>query len=44
MVFSDEPGVYVAGEYGIRIEDTVALMNGKVKSFMSLTDRNLLIL
>ncbi len=44
MVFSDEPGVYVAGEYGIRIEDTVALINGKVKSFMSLTDRNLLIL
>lgn len=44
MVFSDEPGVYVAGEYGIRIEDTVTLQNGKVKSFMSLTDRNLLIL
>ena len=44
MVFSDEPGVYVAGEYGIRIEDTVALINGKVKSFMSLTDRNLIIL
>ncbi len=44
MVFSDEPGVYQVGEYGIRIEDTVALVNGKVKSFMSLTDRNLLIL
>ena len=44
MVFSDEPGVYVAGEYGIRIEDTVALQNGKVKSFMSKTDRNLIIL
>ena len=44
MVFSDEPGVYVAGEYGIRIEDTVTLENGKVKSFMSLTDRNLLII
>ena len=44
MVFSDEPGVYVAGEYGIRIEDTVTLKNGKVKSFMSLTDRNLLII
>ena len=44
MVFSDEPGVYEAGKYGIRIEDTVTLQNGKVKSFMSKTDRNLLIL
>lgn len=44
MVFSDEPGVYVEGEYGIRIEDTVTLKDGKVKSFMSKTDRNLLIL
>lgn len=44
MVFSDEPGVYVAGEYGIRIEDTVTLKDGKVKSFMSLTDRKLVIL
>ncbi len=44
MVFSDEPGVYVAGEYGIRIEDTVALKNGKVHSFMSKTDRNLMVL
>ncbi len=44
MVFSDEPGVYEVGKYGIRIEDTVTLKNGKVKSFMSLTDRNLLIL
>lgn len=44
MVFSDEPGVYVAGEYGIRIEDTVTLENGRVKSFMHKTDRNLIIL
>ncbi len=44
MVFSDEPGVYAKGEYGIRIEDTVTLKDGKVKSFMSLTDKNLLIL
>ena len=44
MVFSDEPGVYVAGEYGIRIEDTVTLKDGKVKSFMSKTERNLVIL
>ena len=44
MVFSDEPGVYFKGEFGIRIEDTVTLQNGKVKSFMSKTDRNLIIL
>ena len=44
MVFSDEPGVYVAGEYGIRIEDTVTLQNGKVKSFMTKTDRKLVVL
>lgn len=44
MVFSDEPGVYAAGEYGIRIEDTVTLKDGKVMSFMSKTDRNLIIL
>lgn len=44
MVFSDEPGVYEAGKYGIRIEDTVTLKNGKVVSFMSKTDRNLIIL
>lgn len=44
MVFSDEPGVYQAGEYGIRIEDTVTLKDGKVVSFMSKTDRNLVIL
>ncbi len=44
MVFSDEPGVYAAGEYGIRIEDTVTMKDGKVKSFMTETDRNLIIL
>lgn len=44
MVFSDEPGVYLEGEYGIRIEDTVTLENGKLKSFMTKTDKNLLIL
>lgn len=35
MVFSDEPGVYFGGKFGIRIEDTVTLVNGKV---ISLTD------
>ena len=44
MVFSDEPGVYQAGEYGIRIEDTVTLKDGKVVSFMGKTSRELVIL
>ena len=44
MVFSDEPGVYKVGEYGIRIEDTVTLKDGKVKSFMGRTQKDLLIL
>ena len=44
MVFSDEPGVYKVGEYGIRIEDTVTLKGGKVMSFMSKTKRELIIL
>ena len=44
MVFSDEPGVYEAGQYGIRIEDTVTLKNGKVMSFMSKTQKELIIL
>ena len=35
MVFSDEPGVYFEGDFGIRIEDTVTLADGKV---ISLTD------
>ena len=30
MAFTIEPGVYFNGEFGIRIEDTVALINGKV--------------
>ena len=44
MVFSDEPGVYLAGEIGIRIEDSVFLSGGQVTSFMKKTERNLLIL
>jgi len=31
MVFTIEPGVYLGGEFGVRIEDTVALINGKVE-------------
>ena len=44
MVFSDEPGVYLAGKLGIRIEDSVTMKNGNVFSFMNKTERKLLIL
>ncbi|MGN0806341.1 MAG: M24 family metallopeptidase [Candidatus Coproplasma sp.] len=43
MVFSDEPGVYVAGRLGIRIEDTVTLSGGKVVSLTN-SDKKLIIL
>ena len=29
MVFTVEPGIYLPNEFGIRIEDTVAMINGK---------------
>lgn len=44
MVFSDEPGVYLAGKLGIRIEDSVTMKNGKVISLMKKTERSLVIL
>ena len=43
MVFSDEPGVYLEGEYGIRIEDSIMLENGKVVSLTD-SDKKLIIL
>ena len=35
MVFTIEPGIYIDGEFGIRIEDTVLLRNGKVERLFS---------
>ena len=43
MVFSDEPGVYFEGDFGIRIEDTVTLKDGKAVSLTN-SDKNLIIL
>lgn len=43
MVFSDEPGVYFEGDFGIRIEDSVMLKGGKVVSLTN-SDKELLIL
>ena len=43
MVFSDEPGVYFEGKFGIRIEDTVTLCDGHVVSLTD-SDKNLIVL
>ena len=43
MVFSDEPGVYFEGDFGIRIEDTVTLKDGKVISLTN-SDKKLTII
>lgn len=37
MVFTIEPGIYLENEFGIRIEDTVVLENGKVRSLNKVT-------
>jgi Xaa-Pro aminopeptidase len=42
MVFSDEPGVYFDGKFGIRIEDTICLQDGQAKTFME-DDKKLII-
>lgn len=39
MVFSIEPGVYLDGKFGIRIENTVTLSSGKVVPFMKTTKK-----
>lgn len=44
MVFSDEPGVYIAGEFGIRIEDTVAMIDGKACTLMKKVGKELIVL
>ncbi len=43
MVFSIEPGVYFEGKFGIRIEDSVCLEDGKTVSFMK-TEKTLTVL
>ena len=42
-VFSIEQGVYLNGKFGVRIEDTVALINGKCVSMMT-SDKNPIII
>lgn len=43
MVFSNEPGVYFNGKFGIRIENSAYLCKGKYKSFMK-DDKSLIII
>ena len=42
-VFSIEPGVYLDGKFGVRIEDTYALIDGKCVSMMT-SDKNPIII
>ena len=37
MVFTIEPGIYLENKFGVRIEDTVFLENGKVRSLNKVT-------
>ncbi len=43
MIFTIEPGTYFDGQFGIRIEDTVILKNGKLERLFT-DDKNLMIL
>lgn len=43
MVFSNEPGVYFDGKFGIRIEDSCYLQGGTLHSFMK-EDKQLIVL
>ena len=37
MVITDEPGIYIPGEFGVRIEDMVLVEHGGYKNFASFT-------
>ena len=43
MVFTIEPGVYINGKFGIRIEDTVVMENGKAQRLFT-DDKKLIVL
>jgi Xaa-Pro aminopeptidase len=42
MAFSVEPGIYLPGRFGVRIEDSVALVSGKALRFNN-TDRGIVV-
>ena len=43
MVFSDEPGIYMAGKFGVRIEDTLVVTDD-APELLTLTSKELLVL
>ena len=43
MVFSDEPGIYLNGKFGVRIEDSCYLKDGKFHTFMK-DDKSLVVI
>lgn len=43
MVFSDEPGIYIAGKFGVRIEDILVCTEGGAESFNDAT-RDLIVM
>ncbi len=43
MVFSDEPGVYINGKFGVRIEDSCYMLDGKFHTFMK-DDKSLVVI
>jgi Xaa-Pro aminopeptidase len=42
MAFSVEPGIYIPGRFGVRVEDSVALVGGKAMRFNN-TDRGIVV-
>jgi D-alanyl-D-alanine dipeptidase len=42
MAFSVEPGIYLPGKFGVRVEDSVALVGGKAVRFNN-TDRGIVV-
>jgi Xaa-Pro dipeptidase len=37
MTFSDEPGIYIVGEFGVRTEDVMAITEGGARLFRNTT-------
>ena len=43
MVFTIEPGIYIENQFGVRIEDTVLLREGKVETLSKATKEIIII-
>ena len=44
MAFSIEPGIYLPGRHGARIEDIVVATDGRASSALNITDRDYVVL